>query len=168
MTKLLLGGGTLTKPGFTNIDILDLPGVDIVHDIQTGIPFDDNSVDMVLADNSFMYFHDVQFVMEEIWRVCKPNAMVVIKVPYYMSESGFKDIADVKRFTERTFEHFDRSYVERGLLPEYNIKCNFKMDKPVTFNYYRRGVRFIPFIWFWRRCFWNIVRTIVFELRVIK
>jgi ubiquinone/menaquinone biosynthesis C-methylase UbiE len=165
--KLLLGGGSLTKPGFTNIDIRDLPGVDIVHDLMKGIPLKDNTVEIVIADNLFTELPEIAPLMEEIWRVCKPNAQVIIKVPYYMSESGFKNSFNKRFFTDATFDHFDRRNVENGTMPEYHLKCNFRIEK-LYHNYYRRGTKYIPFIGFWRRCFWNLVRTIVFKLRVVK
>ncbi len=163
--KLLLGGGSKHKDGFTNIDILPLKEVDIVANLAEGIPLDDNSVDEVLAENILEHLPDTVFIMEEIWRVCKPTAKVVIKVPYFKSTAAFKDPTHIKFFTERTMEYFDRNFV--GRLPDNNYKCNFKTDK-IIFNYYTRGTKYIPFVFLMRRFFWDIVKTIVFELTVIK
>ena len=165
--KLLLGGGTLTKRGFTNVDILPLPGVDVVADITKGLPFPDNSVDEVAADYFLPYVPDVVFVMQEIYRVCQNGARVIIKVPYFKSSFACKDPTTKYFFTERTFEQFDHTYVERGLMPEYNLKCNYKTEK-VTYNYVNRGTRFVPFVGFLRRFLWDIVKNIVVELRVVK
>lgn len=165
--KIQLGGGVAVKEGFTNIDILPLQGVDIVADLTKGIPLPDNSVDEVVAEHFIPHIPDVVFIMEEIHRVSKDGALVRIKVPYFKSHYACKDVTAKHFFTERTFEMFDRSYIERGLLAEYNIKCNMRMEK-VTFNYVNRGTRFIPFVGLLRRFLWDIVRSIVVELRVVK
>jgi len=48
--RLNLGGGEEKINGFTNIDRVALPTVDIVADISKGIPLPDNSVVEVRAD----------------------------------------------------------------------------------------------------------------------
>jgi predicted SAM-dependent methyltransferase len=165
--RIQLGGGDDRKEGFVNIDILSLPSVDIVADINKGIPLPDNSVVEVLANYILEHIEDVPSLMEELYRVCKPNAKVVIKVPYFKSTAAFKDPTHVSFFTERTFEYFDRDFIENKKLPEYKLKMNFKVTK-LTFNYYTRGTRFIPFVGLLRRFLWDIVKSIVVELRVVK
>lgn len=165
--KLLLGGGNIKKEGYTNVDILPLENVDIVADITKGIPLADNSVDAVLANNILEHLPDTVFIMREIWRVCKPGAKVVIKVPYFRSTAAFKDPTHIKFFTERTMEYFDKSYSDRGLLPDYMFDFSFKTEK-IIFNYYYRGIKYLPFIGFLRRHFWDVVKTIVYELTVEK
>jgi len=105
--------------------------------------------------------------MEEIYRVCKSGAKVKIKVPYFKSTAAFKDPTHLSFFTERTFEYFDRDSVDRHSLPEYKLKANFKMLS-LTYNYYTMGTRFLPFKNLLRRFFWDIVKSIVVELKVIK
>jgi len=165
--KLLLGGGNIKQEGYTNLDILPLENVDIVADITKGIPLENNSVDAVLANNILEHLPDTIFIMREIWRVCKPNAKVIIKVPYFKSTAAFKDPTHVRFFTERTMEYFDHSYVGNGSLPEYLIGFDYKTEK-ITFNYYIRGTKYLPFVGFLRKYFWDIVKTIVYELKVNK
>jgi ubiquinone/menaquinone biosynthesis C-methylase UbiE len=165
--KLLLGGGNTPKEGFTNVDILPLPTVDVVADITKGLPFPDNSVEMVIADYLLHLLPEPAFVMEEIYRVCKNGATVIMKNPYYMSEAAFKDPYNKRFFTETSFDYYDRLHIKNGKLPDYKLKCNFKTEK-ITFNYYRRGTRYVPFISIIRRHIWNLVKNMVVELRVEK
>ena len=165
--KLLLGGGNIKKEGYTNLDILPLENVDIVADLNKGIPLEDNTVETILANNILEHLPDTMAIMKEMWRVCKPGATVVIKVPYFKSTAAFKDPTHIRFFTERTMEYFDRSYAEKGLLPEYQIGFDYKTKK-ITFNYYYRGIKYIPFIGFLRRHFWDVVKTIVYEIEVNK
>jgi len=164
--RIDLGGGKKKLEGFINIDIVALPTVDIVADISKGIPLPDNSVIEVRANYSLEHIPNTARVMEEIYRVCKNGAKVIIRVPYFKSTAAFKDPTHVSFFTERTFEYFDRDLVGKKV-PEYNLKTNFKM-RSLTYNYYTRGTRFIPFVGLLRRFLWDVVKSIVVELEVVK
>jgi ubiquinone/menaquinone biosynthesis C-methylase UbiE len=110
---------------------------------------------------------DVTALMEEIYRVCKPGAKIKIRVPYFKSTAAFKDPTHVSFFTERTFEYFDRDFIDGHKLPEYKKKMNFKVRK-FTYNYYTRGTKYLPFVGLLRRFLWDIVKSIVVELEAIK
>jgi hypothetical protein len=113
------------------------------------------------------HINDVPALMEELYRICKHDAVVKIRVPYFKSTAAFKDPTHKSFFTERTFEYFDRAYQDSEALPEYKLKLNFKMTK-LTYNYYTRGTKYLPFVSLLRRFFWDIVKSIVVELRVVK
>jgi SAM-dependent methyltransferase len=165
--KINLGGGSEKREGYINIDIVPLPEVDIVADLRQGIPLEDNSVDEMYSSNFLEHVPDTVKIMEEIWRVCKPGAKVMIKVPYFKSTAAFKDPTHCSFFTERTFEYFDRDLIASGKLPEYEVHADFKVEK-IIFNYYTRGTRFLPFKVLFRRLFWDIVKTMAIELTVKK
>lgn len=165
--RIQLGGGAQRKEGFLNIDILPLGSVDIVADIEKGIPLPDNSVIEVSADYLLEHIRDTSALMRELYRVCKSDATLHIKVPYFKSTAAFKDPTHVAFFTERTFEYFDRRYVEEGALPEYNLPVDFRVVR-ITYNYYTRGTKYLPFAPLLRRFFWDVVKSMVVELRVAK
>lgn len=168
VNKINLGGGRNKREGFLNIDILSIPEVDIVADLNKGVPLQDNSVDEMVALSILEHLDDTCFVMEEIYRVCKRDARVTIKVPYFKSTAAFKDPTHKRFFSERTFEYFDRSFIERSLLPDYHLKCNFKIEK-ISYNYYTKGFRSkILANRFFVRFFWDIIKTITVEFRVVK
>lgn len=165
--RINLGGGEEKIEGFLNIDRVSLPTVDIVADISHGIPLADNSVIEVRANYILEHIADVTALMEEIYRICKPGALVKIRVPYFKSTAAFKDPTHRSFFTERTFEYFDADFTASHALPEYKLKLNFKVTK-FTYNYYTRGTRFLPFVGLMRRFLWDIVKSIVVELRAVK
>ena len=144
-----------------------MPSVDIVADISKGIPLPDNSVIEVRASYILEHTPNTADLMEELYRVCKPHAKLNIKVPYFKSTAAFKDPTHVSFFSERTFEYFDRDYIDSEKLPEYKLKMNFKLVN-LSYNYYTRGTRYIPFVSLLRRFLWDIVKSIVVELEVIK
>lgn len=162
--KIQLGGGEIKLEGYTNIDILALLSVDIVHDLNTGIPLEDNSVEEVYADNCLEHLKDTCFIMEEIYRVCKPGAKVFIAVPYAQGDGAFKDPTHVAFFTENTFKYFDK----RSNLPDYQLKCDFRVKK-LWYKFYQSGWKGrILNNSICKRYLWNIVKTIYVELVVNK
>jgi predicted SAM-dependent methyltransferase len=165
--KINLGGGEEKIDGFTNIDIVNLPTVDIVADINEGIPLPDNSVIEVRASYILEHIPNTVALMEELYRVCKDGARLNIKVPYFKSTAAFKDPTHTSFFTERTFEYFDRDFIDSHKLPEYKLKMNFKVMK-LTYNYYTRGTKYLPFVGLLRRFWWDVVKSIVVDLKVVK
>ena len=166
--KINLGSSDRTKEGFLNLDILPVKGVDIVCDLNKSIPLKDNSVTEVYAGHILEHLDDTIKIMEEIYRVCKNGAVVKIKVPYFKSIGAFKDPTHKRFFTEETFYYFNREERKRRRLPDYIIKANFEIIK-IVYLWSYPWLRFLPFKkCFFMKHFWNIVRTIYFELKVVK
>ena len=81
MAYLLLldiGCGTNKKQGYIGIDRIKLSGVDVVCDIEEGLPFKDNTVDGIRVIQVLEHVRDLIFVLEEFWRVCKEGAEIGI------------------------------------------------------------------------------------------
>jgi len=166
--KINIGGGAHKVAGFATLDILNIPEVDIVADLEKGIPLPDNSVEEVIALSILEHLENTVFIMEEIYRVCKKDAKIKITVPYVKSTAAFKDPTHKKFFTERTFEYFDRRFTKNHRLPDYNLKCDFRVEN-ISYKYYTPWFKNVPFIHrLFARFFWDIIKTLTFELRVIK
>jgi len=166
--NLNLGGGNTKMEGYLNLDILNLPNVDIVFDIKKGIPLKDNSVKKIYSSHFIEHIPDTVKLIEEMYRVCQPNALIQIKTPYFKSDGAFKDPTHVSFFAEKTFEYFDKTNLANKNLPDYQTKANLKIEK-INYIWSYKWVRFLPFKkCFFLKHFWNIARTIYVELRVIK
>lgn len=70
--RLDLGGGKDPLPGHVNVDLRELPEVDIVASADD-LPFDDGSVDRIHANSLIPHIHDLNQAMEEWHRVLKPG-----------------------------------------------------------------------------------------------
>jgi len=84
LRKLNIGSGNRPRPtdeGWINIDIDKGCNPDVVRNIDKGLPFDDNSVDEVYFSHVVEHVEDIFYTMYEIWRVCKPDAVVEIIAP---------------------------------------------------------------------------------------
>ncbi len=95
MRNITLGCGEKIKQGWTNIDVRDLPGVDIVHDLEEPLPFDDETVDTILAEDvlEHMSWRVTDDVFADWVRVLRPGGKICLIVPnidahIYMYHNG--------------------------------------------------------------------------------
>lgn len=66
----------------TRLDIIKWPEVDIVRDIEKGLPFANKTFDKIIARHVLEHIKDLVFVMMEIHRVLKIGGIIDIEVPY--------------------------------------------------------------------------------------
>jgi predicted SAM-dependent methyltransferase len=106
MRNVNIGCGPYKEPDYINIDINPRWGPDVVRDIRKGLPFDDSSVDMLLASHFLEHLSIEEFmeVMEECYRVLKPTGSFRIIVPLM----DFNTLDHKLFFTESSFEIFFR------------------------------------------------------------
>ena len=74
------GSGSPKLEGFTNIDIRNYSGVDIVHDIISLPMFKDDSVDEIRASHVIEHIHpeNITKVLAEWHRILKPEGKIAI------------------------------------------------------------------------------------------
>lgn len=79
--KLDLGCGRGKQSGYIGIDIENFPGVDQVADLTKGIPYPEDSVEGIYCSHFLEHLQEPLKLLNEIYRVCKHRAEVVIKIP---------------------------------------------------------------------------------------
>lgn len=108
MKKLNLGCGRRIKPkekGWVNVDIQKGKNVDKSFDFEKfPYPFENNTFDYVYIDNVLEHLDDIPKVMEELWRICKNNAIIEIIVPYWNHSVAYNDVTHRHYFNTRAFE----------------------------------------------------------------
>lgn len=101
--RLDIGCGPKRREGFFGIDRFPMPGVSVVVDLDTaGLPFADDSFDLIFASHSLEHIADLPFVMSEVWRVGKPGAQVCILAPYFTQGINFANPYHKQSFNEHT------------------------------------------------------------------
>ena len=139
-----IGCGMNKGEGYLGIDKIKLQGVDVIYDIEQGLPFKDNTIDGIRIIQVLEHVRDLVFVLEELCRVCKNGAEIEIVVPYWNRVGAFRDPTHVRFFTYRTFDHF----TENSRLPNYYSKARFKIvHRKIRFNRAKSIVRFPMYIW---------------------
>ena len=93
MIKLNLGCGNRKIKGCVNIDKRKSCEPDQCWDIEKGIPYADDSVDMVYAFDFLEHIHPncVIFVIEEIWRVLRSGGILEHFTPSTDGRGAFQD-----------------------------------------------------------------------------
>src|SRR5262249_28030619 len=105
--RLDLGAGRVKRDGYLSVDKIRTEGVDVVCKLEWKLPFLDDTVDEVFSRHLFEHIQNLIPLFEEVYRVCRSGARVIINVPYYTSVKAYKDPTHVNFFTERTFEYFE-------------------------------------------------------------
>lgn len=100
--RIDLGCGQAKTPGFIGIDLRSLPGVDIIHDLNEGLPFADDSADYIIASHSLEHFADLPHIMSELFRVCKDRAIITIAGPYSATRLNEANPYHLTLFNEHT------------------------------------------------------------------
>jgi len=109
--KIDFGCGQRKKEGYVGVDALSLPGVDVVHDLNDiPYPFEDNAVDDTWMDNVLEHLDNPLKVMEEIYRISRDGAKVVVGVPYFRSFHATIDPTHKNFFGVWWFNYFDPSH----------------------------------------------------------
>lgn len=102
-----VGCGGRKLPGSVGMDILALPPVDVVHDLNVmPWPFPSEHFDLVFLNHVLEHVGDVVKVMEEIHRVLKPGGRAVIQVPYFRCVDAYNDPTHTHFFTAHTLNYF--------------------------------------------------------------
>lgn len=102
-----LGCGRNKCRGALGVDFNKNTDADIIHDLNKfPYPFDDNEFDKILINHALEHLDNVVKVMEEIHRIAKPNALVLINAPYFTSIDAFADPTHRHFFSARSFDYF--------------------------------------------------------------
>lgn len=107
--KLHLGCGTEYLDGWVNIDNSPHVHKDIVMDLENDdlvAKLGENVVEKVYTSHLLEHLRDPFRLVEQIWRVCKNGAELVIIVPHRDAEIG-NPYHKWPFFTEWTFRFFD-------------------------------------------------------------
>lgn len=104
-----LGCGNKAQPNRIGIDRLNLPGVDIVADLEQGLSFlPDNSVDRIYSKSVLEHIDNLEGLMREIWRVLKASGRNELFVPHFSNPYYYSDYTHRRFFGLYSFEYFSK------------------------------------------------------------
>lgn len=107
-----IGCGRNKLPGSVGIDFLDLPGVDLVADLNDRLPFEDASFDVVYANQVFEHVSNLVGLVAECYRVLRPKGILVVHVPYFRSSWAAIDPTHIRNFTVSSMNYFVQGHFE--------------------------------------------------------
>lgn len=102
-----LGCGARKKEGQIGIDQADLPGVDIVADLEEGLKcFPAASVDQIHCRNVLEHIANLEPLLKEMLRVLKENGRAYISVPHFSNPYFYSDPTHIRFFGLYTFYYY--------------------------------------------------------------
>ncbi len=150
MKILDLGCGDKKAKGAIGVDRVNLPGVDLVHDLEVfPYPFEGNSFDRIILKHVVEHIGDVIGLMEEIHRIANPRALVEIVTPHFTSLNSYNDPTHRHHFSLFAFDFFCG-----GTVHEYLVKKRFRsLKRSVEFWPIHDRLNWNPYHWMGLRWF---------------
>ena len=111
MPKLNLGCGRDIKEGWINLDYIQLPGVDVVHDLNSlPLPFSNDFFDCIQCHDILEHVDHFEGLLKELHRILKKGGILLIRVPHFTSPCNFIDPTHKRSFSGRSFNFFTKDY----------------------------------------------------------
>jgi len=162
-----LGSGWKKHPGSIGFDWKRYPNVDVICDLSKSIPLRNECVDRVYSSHFLEHLHNHEAVnlLREITRVCKPQARVLIQVPYWSYEAAMF-LGHRHTLPPRQFEDFE---TRRRVF--FGTGNSFRVIK-ITYHYASGAKEFCRKLGITleegRKFLNNIVYDMTIELEVVK
>jgi len=124
--KLNLGCGFKKRPGFVNCDVQPACNPDRLIDLESlPWPFEDSVVDEILLSHVLEHLGESSKVylgiIKEIYRVCAPEALVSIIVPYPLHDDFLIDPTHVRPIMPAQFGMFSKKECKRWREGGYGV-----------------------------------------------
>jgi SAM-dependent methyltransferase len=114
MTTLELGAGKRPTPGVDvyHDRVQHSAHIQVAHDLNLlPWPFLDEAYDKVVALDVIEHLKlDKHIILNELWRITKPDGQVMLRVPYYANPVSWRDPTHVHIFHEETFYYWDKRH----------------------------------------------------------
>ena len=116
MRTLDLGCGTRRQPDSIGVDVNPNSAADVIANLDRfPYPFADNTFERIYCDGIIEHLGNVVQVMDELYRIARPGAHIIIITPYFTSVDAFSDPTHRHYFSARSFDYFT------GNFPEYDF-----------------------------------------------
>ena len=120
--RLDIGCGGNKQKGFLGMDKRELPGVDVVHDLEVfPYPLEDESCLLIVGSHIVEHIKPWLMIpfMDELWRLLKPGGQLALSTPYAGSPGYWQDPTHCNGCNEATWHYFDPRF---GLYEIYRPK----------------------------------------------
>ena len=169
--KLNLGCGRKFKEGFINIDFEDFSYIGnnfMQLDLEKPLPFKDNSIDEVYCESCLEHIFNFYQLINEIYRVCKPDAKVTFLVPHFTNNTS--------EFHIRPFRYnMLRDYCKGYKKAIFDKRYFYHIKRKITFKSVYSFMNFINIHHFFIKLYeYSFLRSlffahaVIFEARIYK
>lgn len=156
-----LGCGANKKyPGSIGIDKIGLPGVDVVHDVASGLNFlPDECADLIFSSHFLEHMPDLELMMTESYRILKKGGVMKGYVPHFSNPYYYSDYTHRTPFGLYTFCYFSHESPYKRKVPQYYNSLDFRIIR-------MRIIFYSPF--FVRNVFKKILTTVFNSSRFMQ
>ena len=168
--RLNVGCGRDIQPGWVNIDLAALPGVDITFDLERcgeqQLPIEDNSVTEIRLSHVIEHIDNALPLMAELYRVAANNCLCTIRVPHGSSDDAWTDPTHVRPYFPGSFGYFSQPHYWRA---DYGYRGDWQPEKVLLMVDRAKfgsmdGQRLLHAVRHER----NVVEEIIAQMRAIK
>lgn len=145
------------------------PPAKLIHDLRKfPWPLPSDHFRFIIASHIIEHIPDTMRFMEEIWRISKPNAKIILRYPHYTSAGAFEHPTHSRYFSLYTFSWF------AGKNSAYHTDVKFRFVRAYFRLYKGKGAFLnrlanISPVFFERHLAWLFgVAEVICELEVIK
>jgi len=132
--RLLLGCGLTRIEGYVRVDYDKAVKPDFIVNLDKlkPWPFKDNSIEEIKASNLLEHIKNIDFFMEECYRILEPEGLLHILVPHGRNHMAYSDPDHIRFFFPETFIYWSRSSFGSDGRPITRANCDFKIEKVTT------------------------------------
>lgn len=124
--KLNLGCGRSPLDGYVNLDRADLPGVDVVHDLERlPLPFLPDTFTEIVGIDLIEHITDPLGLMGELWRIAQPRAVCTFALPYGSSDDAWEDPTHVRPYFLNSWMYFSQPAFWRA---DYGYRADWQPE----------------------------------------
>lgn len=137
VNKLNVGCGRDIRQGYINMDVVKLPGVDVVHNINKKFSYADGYFDEILARHVIEHVEDLGKVMKDLHRLLKPGGKLLIETPHFTFSNAFVDPTHKYYFAYYTFAYYFAKTGENNYYYDFSfsrVKTRLSFKKIMLYN----------------------------------
>jgi predicted SAM-dependent methyltransferase len=105
--KLNVGCGLDIRPGWVNLDMVDYGGNQIVDLNKYPWPFPENHFDYIYCSHILEHMGNFNAVVTELFRVGKPDGILEVRVPFFLSTKYYSEPDHRIPFGIRSFDNYE-------------------------------------------------------------
>jgi O-antigen biosynthesis protein len=129
LLALDLGAAHAHPSGYLGVDRVAAPGVDIVAELPSPLPFADGSVGVIRAVDFLEHVADKVALFNELYRLLAPGGLLLSQTPSTDGRGAFQDPTHVAFYNENSFWYYTEANY-RNFVPE--ITARFQVSEVVT------------------------------------
>lgn len=115
--------------GWLNLDRAALPNIDVVADLDccrdVPLPIESDSVDDLLLSHVIEHIRDPLAMMQELHRVARQGACMLVRVPYGSSDDAWEDQTHMRAYFVDSFRYFGQPNYFRA---DYGYRGDWAID----------------------------------------